>query len=130
MPRFQYLLDPLFLASGCFYTFNRLISIPLLKEDHPFLANYLRDFLFIPCSIPVMLAIQRALGLRRNDARPDFFEIAFWTILFSGLLEGIFPLFFKLGVADFYDVIAYFSGACIAQFFWVYWYPVQSPDSF
>ncbi|MEI6714287.1 MAG: hypothetical protein WCO60_11080 [Verrucomicrobiota bacterium] len=115
---FRYFRDPLCLGATLIYILNRTIFKPAFGTHVPLLRNHLDDFLLIPAALPFLLWIFRKLNLRSNDIRPTAQEITTWTIVWSFLFEGIFPVLVPKATADWRDVLAYAIGAVVAWIFW------------
>lgn len=114
---FRYYRDPLFLSSSLLYGLNRF-GIKPLTSTHSFFHHYFNDILLVPVVLPLVLWLHGKWKLRSISAFPSWKEITFHVILWSILIEGLFPLLFHHGTADFNDVIAYISGAIISGFIW------------
>ena len=113
--RFGYWRDPLFLAGCALYALNRWGLKP--HTHSAFLHGQFNDLLLIPCALPLVLWMQRRLGLRKHDHFPDAGEIALHVIVWSVLCEGIGPHILPV-TGDVKDVIAYALGAVLA---WAWW---------
>ena len=116
MKPFGYLRDGLFLCAAALYVLNRLVLKPLAPGS--FFALWLNDLLLIPCALPVLLWIERRLGLRRTDAPPSAAEIAFVLILWSVLFEIVAPRLMRSTTGDWLDIAAYSAGALAAGLWW------------
>jgi len=116
MSRFGYLRDPLFLLSSAAYALNRWVLKPRIPS--PFLHNHFNDLLLIPAALPVMLVIQRVLGLRKHDQVPTGSEVLMHWVVWSLVCEWIGPFYFHMGVADIRDVVSYGAGAVMAYLWW------------
>ena len=84
----------------------------------PFLREHFNDALLIPAALPLVLWLQRRLGLRDNDRPPTWPEIALAVGLWSIAAEVVAPLIFRNAVADWRDAVAYAAGAAIAGVWW------------
>ncbi len=115
MKRFGYWRDPLFLCCGVLYAMNRWLLLPHVTS--PFLRGQFNDCLMLPCALPVVLWLQRRLGLRPHDANPSGAEIGFHLVVWSIWCELIGPHLFRT-TGDFRDVLAYTAGATLA---WLWW---------
>ncbi|MDB6057019.1 MAG: hypothetical protein JWO95_863 [Verrucomicrobiales bacterium] len=115
MKQFRYALDPLCLACCALYALNRWILKP--HVDSVFLHGYFNDMLLIPCALPIILWMQRKVGLRKTDAPPDLAEILFHLVVWSVLFEAIGPHIMNT-TGDIWDVVVYTIGAFVA---WVWW---------
>jgi hypothetical protein len=95
---------------------NRWLLKPHLHFT--FLHSWFNDLLLVPCAIPLILCIWRALSLRDHDRPPSKGEItwilAVWTLLF----EVAGPLFIPRSTSDPWDVLMYAVGALLAFTFW------------
>ncbi len=115
MKQFRYWRDPLFLLGVSLYALNRWLILP--HVDSPFLHGYFNDCLLIPCALPLLLWIQRELGLRTHDEFPQLGEIVFHLVIWSMLFEIIGPRYFPV-TGDLRDILAYTAGGAIA---WLWW---------
>lgn len=75
------------------------------------------DLLLIPCALPLVLWVQRLLGLRTHDLPPTVFEIFSHLALWSVLFEGIGPRVLNV-TGDPLDVLVYFIGGAFAAIWW------------
>jgi hypothetical protein len=116
MSRFGYWRDPLFLFASAAYALNRWVLKP--RIDSPFLHNHFNDLLLIPAALPVILALQRVLGLRKHDQVPTCSEVIMHWAVWSLVCEWIGPFYFHMGVADIWDVVSYAVGGLAAYFWW------------
>lgn len=116
MNRFRYACDPLCLLACAVYTLNRW-CVPLACKGL-FLRGYFSDTLLIPAALPLMLWVQRRVGLRHTDTRPEWREILFHVIVWSVAAELIAPHLFARATGDPWDVAAYAGGALIAGLLW------------
>lgn len=116
MNRFRYLRDELFLIGVAVYALNRWVLKPWLET--PFLTGYLNDVLVIPAALPVVLWVQRRLGLRTHDGPPSWSEITLHLLVWSVICEYVGPRWFHRGTADPWDVVAYAAGGLLAGFWW------------
>jgi hypothetical protein len=114
--RFRYWGDGLFIGAVVAYAANRWILKPRLASV--FLHGYFNDLLLIPAALPVVLWMQRRLGIRSNDCPPTGQEILLHWIVWSIICEGIGPRISHHGTADPWDVVAYSVGASLAFFWW------------
>ncbi|MBX7157304.1 MAG: hypothetical protein K1X66_02810 [Verrucomicrobiae bacterium] len=67
-----------------------------------------------------MLWIHARFHLRPEKAFPTWQEIFYHTLLWSFLMEWLFPLFWKKGTADTKDIFAYLIGAMGSGLYWTY----------
>jgi hypothetical protein len=115
-PPFRYHRDPLFLLGCAAYAANRWLIKPHVHTG--FMHNHFNDCWLIPCALPLVLLIQRALSLRPNDDPPRLSEIVphlvFWSILFKGIGPRIVPW----AAPDLWDIPCYWAGGLVA---WVWW---------
>jgi hypothetical protein len=121
--RFLYLRDPLFLFCLATYFVNRSILKNIWQSG--FVHEHLNDLICIPFWVPIMLFVQRRLGLRSGDYSPQPGEIVIPLIVWSWVFEIILPqtdLFGELCVADYLDIVFYALGALLAALFWRWWY--------
>ena len=116
MKRFRYALDPLCVAACALYALNRFVIKPHVGPG--FFHSHFNDLLLIPAALPFLLWIYRILGWR-HDAAPDAREVAWHTVLWAAICEGVGPLVFsRYGTADWLDVVAYAAGAAVAWMIW------------
>jgi hypothetical protein len=116
MNRFRYWRDPLFLLASGAYALNRWVLKPLIPS--PFLHNHFNDLLLIPAALPVMLWLQRILGLRKRDRVPSWPEVLMHWAVWSIVCEWIGPFYCHMGVADIWDVVSYAVGGIVAGLWW------------
>lgn len=116
MNRLLYLRDGLFFWACALYAINRWALKP--RVHSPFLHDHFNDLLLIPCALPVLLLIQRCLGLRRHDDPPTPGEIALYLVVWSVLFEVVGPHLVRRAVGDPWDVVAYVVGGILAGVWW------------
>lgn len=116
MSRFGYWRDSLFITASIAYAVNRWLVLPLTSS--PFLHGHFDDLFLIPAALPILLWMQRQLGLRTHDDFPTWWEMAFHLIVWSVICEFIGPLWFHHGTADVWDVVAYATGGIVACVWW------------
>src|SRR5437899_1682459 len=112
MSRFRYALDPLCIAACALYATNRWLVKPHVASA--FLRGQFNDVLLIPCALPLVLWMQRKLGLRAHDESPALAEVASHLVVWSLIAEWLGPHWLHRGVADVWDVVAYSVGAALA----------------
>lgn len=116
MNRFRYALDPLCVLACGLYVVERWLIRP--HTAAVFWHGYSTDFLLIPAALPLLLWVQRRLGLRPHDQRPAWAEIFLPLAVWSVAAEVVAPLLFKSAVGDWRDVLAYAVGAVLAGGWW------------
>ena len=116
MKRFGYARDPLCLAACACYAGNRWLIPAVLKGV--FFRGYFADTLLIPAALPLMLWLQRRMGLRPDDRPPQWREILFHWAVWSIAAEAVAPHFFARATGDVWDVAAYASGALVSGLLW------------
>lgn len=116
MRRFRYALDPLCLAACVAYAAGRWYIRRHVAGG--FWHDQFTDLLLIPAALPLLLWLQRRLGLREHDARPSWREIGLHVAVWSVAAELVAPGLFHSGVADWRDVVAYGAGALLAGGWW------------
>src|SRR5690349_4676630 len=117
--RFRYLGDPICAGSLVLYLVGRWI----LRPHHlggAFVQGYLNDVLCLPLFLPMILLIQRRIGLRRHDLPPRLWEVLQHWMIFSVLFEVVLPQFpgHFTTTADPLDVVAYLAGGLVAWAIW------------
>lgn len=123
---FAYLRDPLFVISVGAYFVNRFAVKP--HTDGGFAHDHFNDLICIPFWVPIMLWLQRRIGLRPVDAPPHCHEIVIPLVVWSWTFEFLLPRtgwFAAWCVADYRDIIYYAAGATAAAVFWRFWYDVM-----
>jgi Methyltransferase domain len=113
---FHYALDPLCLSACFLYGINRWLIEPV--GEWPFLERHFNDLLLIPAALPIVLWLQRRVGLRSHDRPPAFAEIFGHFLVWSLVAEVLGPYLFRWVVGDPLDVVAYALGALIAGAWW------------
>ena len=120
---FKYVRDPLFLVCFFAYWINRCLESYGLS---PILArSYLNDLICIPFWIPIMLWMQKRIGLRESDEPPRAFELVIPLAIWSLVFEVVLPTtrtWSGLAVPDVNDVVCYALGAAISMRFWEWHY--------
>lgn len=86
--------------------------------DSAFLHGTFNDLLLIPAALPILLWIERMIGLRTHDRPPTALEIGAHWAIWSVIAEGIGPRIFPGVVGDGWDVVAYAAGALAAGLWW------------
>ena len=116
MRRFRYGGD--FLCTGACAAYA--VNTWLLPEAWrgPFLREHFNDSLLIPAALPLVLWLQRRLGLRLSDEPPRWAEVALAVALWSVAAELVAPLLFANATADWRDAVAYAAGGAIAGAWW------------
>jgi hypothetical protein len=120
---FRYLKDPLFLACFSAYWLHRILSSCGMST--PLLRSYLNDAICIPFWIPIVLWVQRRLGVRRHDGPPQGHEVVIPLLILALVFEVILPAtraWSGLAAADPNDVLCYAAGGLGAAYFWTSWY--------
>jgi hypothetical protein len=113
---FGYVRDPLCVLACALYVLNRMWWRTLFGGA--FLTGYFNDLLFIPAALPLVLWVQRRIGVRRDDQPPRWSEIALHLAVWSVVAEGIMPRLLAHATGDWRDVIAYTAGAIVAGVCW------------
>jgi hypothetical protein len=116
MKRFAYARDPLCVAACLLYALNRWWFRAHVGGE--FLRGHFNDLLLIPAALPLVLWLQRRLGLRPDDAQPRWREIALHLVVWSVTAEAIAPHFMRWTTGDWRDVVAYTAGAVVAGAWW------------
>lgn len=116
MTSFRYALDPLCLSACFLYAVNRWLIEPVCAW--PFLHEHFNDLLLIPAALPLILGLQRWIGLRRHDRPPTVLEIIGHLLVWSLISELLGPFVFAWSVGDLLDVLAYSAGALVAGAWW------------
>jgi hypothetical protein len=113
--RFRYGFDPLCTTACALYALNRWILRP--HTHSAFLRFHFNDLLLIPAALPLVLWLQRRLGLRAHNAPPDTQEIALHFVVWSVVAEIVAPHITHV-TGDWRDMLAYAVGAIAA---WAWW---------
>lgn len=113
---FSGLRDPLFLGCCALYAMNRFLIKPQVAGG--FFHNWFSDLLLIPCVLPILLALHRALGLRKHNGPPTTVEVFSHLAGWAVLVEVIGSHLLHRGTGDPLDVIAYAIGALGATLWW------------
>jgi hypothetical protein len=117
---FRYFADPVCIACLIIYPINRFY----LKPHHIggwFTHGYLNDVMCLPLFVPMILYLQRILGVRTHDGYPRIWELLQHWAIFAIVFQAILPRYPKLFITagDPYDMIAYAAGGIIG---WVIWH--------
>ncbi len=116
MKSFGYARDPVCLVACACYAANRWLLPATLRGA--FLRNHFSDLLLIPAALPLILWVQRRLGLRASDAKPRWSEIFLHLGVWSVAAEVIAPWCFSHATGDPRDVAAYTVGALVSGWIW------------
>ena len=126
MRRFAYLHDRLFQISLAAYTLNRLVLKSHLGFLHhsrfhflwSFSHSHFDDLLLIPAALPVMLWVQRLLGVRLHDRAPGWLEMFAHLAIWSVMCKFVGPFLLHIGTPDPCDVLMFAIGGIAACFWW------------
>ena len=116
MKRFGYLRDPLCVVACVLYVVNRGWLRGHLGGA--FLRGHFNDLLLIPAALPLVLWLQRRLGVRPDDRSPRWGEIALHVAVWSFAAEWLMPHLTARATGDWRDVVAYSVGAVVAGCWW------------
>jgi hypothetical protein len=125
---FAYLKDPLFLA--CFFTYWVHRWSAAHGMSTPLLRAHLNDVICIPFWVPIMLWIERQLGLRQHDGPPNTIEVLIPLIVLAAAFEVVIPShpeWHVPTVPDPKDVLAYCIGSLVAVAIWQWRYRGGKP---
>ena len=117
MRAFRYWRDPACLAACAAYALNRWLLKPHFAMG-PFMRGHFADCLLIPAALPLVLWLQRRLGLRTHDGTPTSGEIFLHLAIWAFIAEGAGPFLTRRGTADWWDVAAYSAGAAACYVLW------------
>lgn len=116
MKRFGYWRDPLCLIACALYAVNRFWLRRHVGGE--FLTGYFNDLLLIPAALPVMLWLQRRLGVRADDRWPQWREILLHAAVWAVTAEVLMPHLTTHATGDWRDAVAYGAGAIAAGGWW------------
>ena len=80
--------------------------------------GHFNDLLLIPAALPLVLWLQRRLGVRAGDTPPSWREIGLHFAVWSIAAEAIAPLLWRHATGDWLDVAAYATGAVVSGCVW------------
>jgi hypothetical protein len=126
--KFGYLRDPLFLACFAGYWLHRLLAWQDLS--HPWLRAYGNDLICLPFWTPLLVWVQRRVGLRDHDGPPTAVELAIPLVIWAAVFEVLLPAtatWNGLAFPDPVDVLCYAAGGLAAALFWRWRYGVGQP---
>lgn len=118
MKKFGYVCDPLCTIACAGYVLNRWMLRPLGWAGGPFMRGHFDDLLLIPAALPLLLWLQRRLGLRASDQPPSWREIGLHFAAWSIAAELLAPHFLPRATGDWIDVAAYAAGAVVSGCVW------------
>jgi hypothetical protein len=126
MNRFGYLQDRLCVMSLAAYAVNHLLVVPYwggVVRAHapwawPFLHSHFDDLLLMPAALPVVLWLQRLMGLRSHDQPPGWVEMFLHLGIWSVMCKIVGPWYLHVGVADPWDVLFFTAGGVVAVMWW------------
>ena len=116
MKKYRYARDWVCCVACVLYATNRW-GVPE-EMKNAFLRDHFDDLLFIPAALPLMLWLERRLGLRDTDAPPAWSEVLLHLVVWSVAAEVVGPRLFAHAIADPWDVVAYAIGALVATLIW------------
>ncbi|HTI69786.1 MAG TPA: hypothetical protein VMF06_07455 [Candidatus Limnocylindria bacterium] len=116
MKSFRYGRDPLCVGACLLYGLNRFWWRQAMGG--PFLSGQFDDLLLIPCALPVVLWLQRKLGLREHDRFPQVSEVILHLAVWSVIAEVIGPRMMSWATGDWKDVVAYSAGSVVSLLWW------------
>lgn len=116
MRAFGYARDRTCWVACALYATNRW-AVPAAVKN-VFLRGYFNDCLLIPAALPLMLLLERWLGLRGVDTAPRWPEVLFHLVIWSVAAEVVGPHLFPHAQGDVFDVAAYAAGAIVALLVW------------
>ena len=108
--------DPVCIGACALYSINRWLISPHVSAA--WVHSWVDDAFLIPAALPLLLTVQRMLGLRNHDGPPTWIEIAAHLAGWSVLFEYIGPMFNRHSTGDILDVAAYSVGAAVAGIWW------------
>jgi hypothetical protein len=114
--RFGYWRDPLCLLACGLYVLNRVWLRSHVGGE--FLTGYFNDLLLIPAALPLLLWLQRKLGVRADDQRPRWSEITLHLAVWALVAEAIMPRLATHATGDWRDLVAYAVGAALSGAWW------------
>jgi hypothetical protein len=93
---FRYFADPVCIACLIIYPINRWYLKPHRIGGH-FTVAWLNDVLCLPLFLPMILYLQRRLGVRWNDDPPRMWEVLQNWVIFCVVFQGIarMPRYFR-----------------------------------
>ena len=123
---FRYLTDPLCIACLLLYPLNRWYLKPHRIGGH-FTVAFLNDTICLPLFLPMILYLQRRLGVRRHDGPPRLWEVFQHAAIFSIVFKAIMPRYPQIfrTSGDPWDMLAYIAGGLGA---WLIWRCAASPS--
>lgn|SRR5690606_3233663 len=113
---FRYARDPVCLVACACYALNRWCVPAAMKGI--FLRGHFADVLFVPAALPIVLWVQRRLGIRESDTMPRPGEVLLHLAVWSLAAEVLGPRLFERATGDPWDILAYAAGSLIALLFW------------
>jgi hypothetical protein len=124
---FGYLKDPLFLCCFVAYWPHRWLAAHGMSM--PLLRAHLNDLICIPFFVPMMLWVERQVGLRRHDRPPNTVEVIVPLVIIAFAFEVVLPSDREWRVptiADPKDVLAYCVGALLSVIIWNWRYRARN----
>jgi hypothetical protein len=74
--------------------------------------------LLMPAALPVVLWLQRLLGLRKHDRPPDWGEMFWHLAIWSVMCKLVGPFYLHIGVADAWDLLFFAMGGVAGCIWW------------
>ena len=114
---FHYWRDPVCITACAAYVVNRWMLKPHFAMG-PFMRGHFADCLLIPAALPLVLWLQRRLGLRTHDGVPTAGEIFLHLAIWTFIAEAAGPFLMHHGTPDWWDAAAYSVGAAVCYVLW------------
>ncbi len=108
-------MDPVCLSACLLYAAIRWLVLPHMGGA--LLHGQLNDLLLIPAALPLVLWLQRLLGIRDHDRPPLWSEIGVHLVVWSLLFEVVGPRLMPV-TGDVLDVLAYATGGLASGLWW------------
>ena len=102
------ILDRYFVFYCCSWLlirYTRKLHLPI-----PLLNNWLTDFVFVPLIAHISFVLGSVIFTTNGTFKYPLYQILSISLLSALVFEGILPYYTDYNTADFYDVLAYFSG--------------------
>lgn len=116
MNQFRYGFDAVCVAACLVYAVNSWLVPEAVKGV--FMSGYLNDVLLVPAALPLVLGLQRVLGLRSHNGPPRWTEIGAHLVVWAVIAEFVVPGTVPHATYDPLDLLAYSSGALAAGLWW------------
>ena len=115
MPKRHFIAFPQMLVGIMIYGVHYILRSTLPIYNFTIIRQYIADFLALIVCVPMFVNIQLFFNIRKKNYI-TFYEIIFYTLLFTVLYEFICPFLLKRMTYDPVDIVFYLLGGIVLYF--------------